>query len=116
MNKKYSFTIMAIELSRLISTDIKLLRWKSVLYIGLSYLIAVGLTVILSGTIMLVGNTLDGTSNFEIFIRMILYAMAGSICISVGIGLLVKLFADAMSASYFLRKKTDIMFEKNEAV
>ena len=56
---------MEYDLSRIIRTDIKLLSWKSVLSIGLTYLVAVAVTIFISGIIMFVGDTFDGTNNFE---------------------------------------------------
>lgn len=103
---------MEYDLSRIIRTDIKLLSWKSVLSIGLTYLVAVAVTIFISGMIMFVGDTFDGTNNFDVVVRMSCYAISGSIWIAAAIGLIIKMVADAMSASHFLRKVTDTMFEK----
>ena len=114
-NKKYDSpqgTLMEYDLSRIIRTDIKLLSWKSVLSIGLTYLIAVAVTLFISGSIMFYGDSFDGTNNFDTNMRMICYAISGSIWIAAAIGLIIKMVADAISASHFLRKVTDSMFEK----
>jgi len=103
---------MEYDLSRIIRTDIKLLSWKSVLSIGLTYLMAVAVTIFISGIIMFVGDTFDGTNNFDVVVRMSCYAISGSIWIAAAIGLIIKMVADAMSASHFMRKVTDAMFEK----
>lgn len=103
---------MEYDLSRIIRTDIKLLSWKSVLSIGLTYLVAVAVTIFISGMIVFVGDTFDGTNNFDVVVRMSCYAISGSIWIAAAIGLIIKMVADAMSASHFLRKVTDTMFDK----
>ena len=103
---------MEYDLSRIIRTDIKLLSWKSVLSIGLTYLVAVAVTLFISGSLMFFGVSFDGTNNFDVIMRMICYGISGSIGVAAVIGLIIKMVADAMSASHFLRKVTDSMFEK----
>ena len=103
---------MEYDLSRLIRTDIRLLSWKSVLSIGVTYLVAVAVTIFISVAIMFVGDSFDGTSRFDTTMNMVCYAIAGSIWIAAAIGLIIKMIADTLSAAHFLRKVTDNMFEK----
>jgi len=104
---------MAYDFSKLIRTDIKLLSWKSVLYIGLTYLVAVGVTIFISGSLFLLSENIDGTTALEKTMRLICLAMSFSIWIASAIGLTIKIVADSFSAAHFLRKVTDAMFEKN---
>ena len=105
---------MGYDFSKLIRTDIKLLSWKSVLSIGLTYLVAVGVTIFISGSLFLLSENIDGTTALEKTMRLICLAMSFSIWIASAIGLTIKIVADSFSAAHFLRKVTDAMFEKNE--
>ena len=73
---------MEYDLSRIIRTDIKLLSWKSVLSIGLTYLVAVAVTLFISVSIMFFGDSFDGNNNVDTIIRMVCYAISGSIWIA----------------------------------
>ena len=105
---------MEFHFSKLIRTDIKLLSWKSVISIGLTYLVAVGVTIFISGSLFVLSENFDGTTAVEENLRLICLAISYSIWIASAIGLTIKVVADSFSAAHFLRKVTDAMFEKKE--
>ena len=103
---------MGFDFSKLIRTDVKLLSWKSVISIGLTYLVAVGVTIFISGSLFVLSENFDGSTALEENLRLICLALSYSILIAAAIGLTIKIVADAFSAAHFLRNVTDVMFEK----
>ena len=97
-----------------LKSDLKLLSWRSVIVIGFTYLIAVIVILVISGSLYLVAESFEPTNPFEQMTKFVLQTLSYSIFIASWIGIFIKLVADAVSSSYFLKKVTDRMFDKSE--
>jgi len=94
-----------------LNTEVKLLSWKSVIAIGLTYLLSIVVTLSVSGAFYLLSDASDGSNGVERFFDSLFLMMAYSIFFASMIGLFIKLVADCASAAYFLKNVTDQMFE-----
>ena len=94
-----------------LKSDIKLLSWRSVMVIGLTYLFAVLAALSVSGSLYLFSESIDGSNQFDEVMKLVCLLLSYSIFIASMIGLFIKLVADSVSSAYFLKKITDTMFE-----